>query len=438
MLRVRSETGLKKMAALLCLFSVGYSQSAWSVGSAGFSNQVVGVKALGMGNSFVAVADDPSAVFFNPAGMTQLTAPSAYLAVYPTTISTDYTADNGDTDSTKPFTSVVPNLYLTTPLLKNRWSLGFGINFPYGLETHWDKSGPLRYEATDSKLIHGNYNAVLAYKFNDALSVGGGVTYAQTSVSLASQLNVTGLNSQLLVPSTESDGGKKLDGDGDGWGYNLSVLLKPLPAHSIGLSYKSEVKTTIDGETQLTGLGGASASVFGGSNYSVDTKTEMTFPPSLIFGYAFRPNRWTLAMDGEWTGYSTIQEQKLEYSGEADPTRLSVLNTGNPSPKNWKDSFNAGLGANYQINNSWQGRFGFYHSSKSVPESTWSPSISESSRNAFTFGTGYSTHFLTVDFAYNYILFPKRTIHNSIALGSINGTYETTAHVFAVGLTLRK
>jgi long-chain fatty acid transport protein len=429
---------MKKFAALFCVACIASSTNGWSVGSAGFTNQVTGVKALGMGNSFVAVADDPSAVYFNPAGMTQLKTPSAYLAIYPTNISTDYKADNGTTDSMKPFTAVVPNLYLTMPFSGNRWSLGFGINFPYGLETHWDKSGPLRFEATDSELIHSNYSSVLAYKINDGFSVGGGITYAQTSASLASQLNVTGLNSRLGFPSVEAEGTNKLEGDGHGWGYNLSVLLKPAPEHSVGLSYKSEVKTAIEGETQLSGLGGASSAVFGGSSYSVDTRTDITFPPSLIFGYAYRPNRWTLALDGEWAGYSTVEQQRLEFTGESDPTRLAVLNTGNPAPKNWNDSLNYGMGANCQINDNWQGRFGFYHSSKSIPDSTWSPSNPESSRNALTLGTGYSKRWLTVDVAYNYILFSKRTVHNSIAAGTINGSYETTVHVFAVGLTFRK
>jgi hypothetical protein len=102
------------------------------------------------------------------------------------------------------------------------------------------------------------------------------------------------------------------------------------------------------------------------------------------------------------------------------------------------DSLNYGMGANCQINDNWQGRFGFYHSSKSIPDSTWSPSNPESSRNALTLGTGYSKRWLTVDVAYNYILFSKRTVHNSIAAGTINGSYETTVHVFAVGLTFRK
>src|SRR5690242_7110751 len=57
---------------LTILMSVAVVSQAFAVGSSGFSTQMVGAKALGQGHAFVAEADDPSAVYFNPAGMTQL------------------------------------------------------------------------------------------------------------------------------------------------------------------------------------------------------------------------------------------------------------------------------------------------------------------------------------------------------------------------------
>ena len=40
--------------------------------SSGFYNGAQGAKAMSLGNAFVAQADDPSAVYFNPAGIVQL------------------------------------------------------------------------------------------------------------------------------------------------------------------------------------------------------------------------------------------------------------------------------------------------------------------------------------------------------------------------------
>src|SRR5512136_3110003 len=44
----------------------------------GFNLNGVGSKAIGMGGAFIGLADDPSAVFWNPAGLTQTSRPTVY------------------------------------------------------------------------------------------------------------------------------------------------------------------------------------------------------------------------------------------------------------------------------------------------------------------------------------------------------------------------
>jgi long-chain fatty acid transport protein len=44
----------------------------------GFNLDGVGSKAIGMGGAFIGLADDPSAVFWNPAGLTQTSRPTLY------------------------------------------------------------------------------------------------------------------------------------------------------------------------------------------------------------------------------------------------------------------------------------------------------------------------------------------------------------------------
>jgi hypothetical protein len=59
--------------------SVSFSQEVTKVGTtaAGFLNIDVGARALGMGGSFVSVADDISSMYWNPAGVARLTGPQA-------------------------------------------------------------------------------------------------------------------------------------------------------------------------------------------------------------------------------------------------------------------------------------------------------------------------------------------------------------------------
>src|SRR5512143_3819169 len=64
--RVRMR-GWRMLPVLLVLLFAAASANA-----AGFRLPEAGAKAMGMGFAFTAQADDPSAIYFNPAGLTQL------------------------------------------------------------------------------------------------------------------------------------------------------------------------------------------------------------------------------------------------------------------------------------------------------------------------------------------------------------------------------
>src|SRR5476649_2035246 len=85
----------------------------WGVGSSGFSTQFVGAKALGQGNAFVAEADDPSAVYFNPAGMSQLQGTQLSVGAAGLLPFTDRSGAGVPDDSMKRELGVLPNFYLT-------------------------------------------------------------------------------------------------------------------------------------------------------------------------------------------------------------------------------------------------------------------------------------------------------------------------------------
>lgn len=59
-------------AALLCCTAVSWQPAQASWNAANFLKFGVGARAMGMGNSFVAIADDATAVYWNPAGLSQL------------------------------------------------------------------------------------------------------------------------------------------------------------------------------------------------------------------------------------------------------------------------------------------------------------------------------------------------------------------------------
>lgn len=70
------------MKQLIYVLLIGFFLSPFDLATAGmFEDMEFGVRAQGMGGAFTAVADDPSAVRFNPAGLTQLKRPQ-FVAMY--------------------------------------------------------------------------------------------------------------------------------------------------------------------------------------------------------------------------------------------------------------------------------------------------------------------------------------------------------------------
>jgi long-subunit fatty acid transport protein len=125
---------------------------------------------------------------------------------------------------------------------------------------------------------------------------------------------------------------------------------------------------------------------------------------------------------------------------ETDANRLGILNQGNPAVRNWKDSWNLGVGVDRALGESFHARAGIFYYPTVIPETTWDPSNAESSRIGYTFGGSYSRGSLTFDLAYNFIQFNQKNIHNTVgvsSLSTVNGTYKTSANIISVGVSLR-
>src|ERR1700682_2672896 len=117
----------------------------------------------GLGNAFAggaAVAEDAATIFTNPAGMSRLTnmqaAAGGSLHCLPAKISDKRArpaslqtlgGNGGDAGSC----AVIPALYLASPI-NNQWSVGIGVNVPFGLKTEYDSDWIGRFQAVKSKI----------------------------------------------------------------------------------------------------------------------------------------------------------------------------------------------------------------------------------------------------------------------------------------------
>lgn len=114
---------LKKAIVIVVVILCGWSGDADAGGSA--TNGVF-PRAQSMGNAFTAVADDSSAIFYNPAGLTQIKGTELAVGFSAMSIEMDYTNSVTGTASSSRERVFPLNLFLSTDSVESLW-LGFGI-----------------------------------------------------------------------------------------------------------------------------------------------------------------------------------------------------------------------------------------------------------------------------------------------------------------------
>lgn len=140
--------------------------------------------AAAMGNAFVAQADDPSALHYNPAGMTQL---HGFQTLFGTSLiggTTQFTGPSGAqaTGDRNGSLAYPPpgHVYLVANLKDlgfaalGDFSAGIGLNNPFGSLTRYPNDGPFRSALTFTTLPLLDIKPTIAYKLNDQLSFGLG------------------------------------------------------------------------------------------------------------------------------------------------------------------------------------------------------------------------------------------------------------------------
>ncbi|MFH1259302.1 MAG: outer membrane protein transport protein [Elusimicrobiota bacterium] len=456
--------GRMTKSLLVGLVGIGLlGQQVFAVGSGGYTNQAAGAKAFGQGNAFAARSDDASASTFNPAGLTQLNANELSLGLTLQTPFISYQTTAGEKDRAKNLSFTIPNFYLALKPGQQKWVVGLGVTSPFGLGTEWRDTSPLRYVATRSDLNLVNINPNFAYQINSDLSVGVGVDYFNSyRIRMEKQLSVGLLNYAISGDLADlhniAKGQSSLIGRGDGWGYNLGLLYRTCESHSLGLTFRSPVKVKYEGDVKMSGLGYSgptgtdmtgysSREIFGGKDYSDKVSSEFTYPAVATLGYAIKASdSWLWELDVEWTGWAAFQEMQINYA-ETDPYRLAILNSGNPTPKEWKNVFSAALGTEYILANNLALRSGYSFWDTPVPTKTFEPSTPDSDVHGLALGFGYPWDDFSIDFGYQFLYFTRRTVENTVGayidpstgtqINPVNGKYLVSNSSYALNFNYK-
>lgn len=408
----------KKWAIIIAI-----SLSFFLPGISPAATQIHGAKAAGMGTAFVAIADDLSAMVYNPAGLTLSKGTNVYTGATAVMFSSDYKSPLGASEDTEFQVFFPPHLYISSDFDMEDKVLGLAIFSHFGIGGRkWDQSSLTRYADTESFISTMAVNPTFAWQIKPGLSIGLGVFYMYSKNEAERMID------QSLAGA--GDAKFSLDVDGGGWGYNLGILVTPSKKFSYGIAFRSGVKVDQSGDVKLENIAPALHPLFGGSHFKTDARITLDFPAIMSLGFAYRPTeKLTFGLDVERVAWSSFDKQNLDFENEVPQGGFSDAST----ILDWKDIWMFKIGVEYQVNDRIFLRTGYAYSETFVPEDTLSPGFPDSDKHNLSIGLGYRIKNWVVDTFYTATFYQDRTVNNSI----LSGEYESFDHYIGVSIGYR-
>jgi long-chain fatty acid transport protein len=227
------------------------------------------------------------------------------------------------------------------------WGLSFANYF--GLAMDWKSNWKGRYHGEEVALVAPSLQPTLAYRVNDWLSVGGGLT-----ANLGYLRDKTDLNN----PGSNKDGSLKYSDTDLAFGANLGVMFELTERTRIGVQYLSKVEYEFKDKLSFNDLGpvldaGITATGLRQENIGID----ITQPQSLmVSGFHQLNDKWTIMGTVNWQDWSEFAHITLKLQGPLDDD-LTV-----EAPM--QDTWGLAVGAQYQYSPKWQFNGGLSYDSK--------------------------------------------------------------------------
>ena len=299
---------MNKSAAALVLTGVAAAVS--TAYAAGF--QLTEQSSLGLGRAYAGagiVGDDLSAVHYNPAGMTLLEGTRFQAGGTWIALNADYNGKDGDSENGRLKGQMIPAGYVTHQVNDKIW-LGFAMTVPFGMGTEYDRTWSQSQRGTNAKIYTFDMNPNIAWKVNDFLSVGAGISVQYAKAELGMGLKAQELRGAYL-------GHGKVEADSWDWGFNLGVMISPTDKLRFGLAYRSAIEHDADGTTKLSGMNtqipqvGGMLGALEGQTFGMST-TIKTPDTVMLTGTWEATDQLRLSGLIRWANWSNFDELNIE------------------------------------------------------------------------------------------------------------------------------
>lgn len=463
-------------AAVLCTLTAN---------AEGYQINSQSARQTGMGHTGTALKLGAESMLFNPAGMAFMNSKfDISLGTIGIKSKVKFNGMGTKTETDNPMSTPIFGYIGYKPC--NNLAVGVSVTNPAGNSLVWGDNWVGATMLQEVSLKAFSIQPTVSYKIGDIVSIGAGLMIDFGSFSQNKGLTAPGqfdalgaLAGQLspLVPSLaplpgaiqsfagQTPVGIAIDGSSKvAYGVNLGVMVNVSPKVTLGVTYRSKVKLSVEGgdaelayandnaktvintiaNFDLQGLAGSLPPEVA-AQIPVDvlkqTQTQLktmgmldgaTFDASMpipsIFsaGIAYKPTEdWTLTAEAQFTGWSAYEKLDLEFNTAAGAITQSFV-------KDYKNTVAVRIGGEWVISDFATVRAGAYMDTPPVRKDNYNPETPSATTFCGTVGASLSPFKnMTVDLAFAYLQGQKTT---GTFEKTFTGEYQKSAIMPAIGL----
>jgi long-chain fatty acid transport protein len=464
--------------------------SSWNpISASGFLIYEHGAAATGRAAAVAATIGDPSAIFYNPAGLGKLNGTNFYNGGTLVFSRTDFNSNDPLVDQhSVRHVPLLPSLFLTHKIIPDL-SIGVGLFAPFGLVTDWPKTWEGRYIGTESRLQTIYHSAVIAYHPHPLFSIAVGFDYIRAEAKLERNIDFRNvpspsLQTGILYRNSYPDGYSTLEAKGFGYDIVAGLQFGITEDFHVGVMYRQPIgsirlvgaadfdsiprrSNVYPNEFANDGTFLSNGLVLQNLFRNTDARTHIQLPPIIVVGIATTiiPDL-ILELDLQWTGWSTVDELNIQFAspvggsptirtfpdgsfdlgGAPSGARSDGSNAGFQQIRfDWEDTYIIRAGLEYKLSvfneKDLALRLGFLYDWSPARNDTLSTTLPDGNRIGLSAGVGYRFNLFglenTVDLGYLAVLFEDVQKENLIGFeegGTANGEYKTIAHLVSLSL----
>ncbi|MCM1448810.1 MAG: outer membrane protein transport protein [Clostridiales bacterium] len=389
---------------------------AVTVKAEGYQVNTLSTRQIGMGHTGTGMHLGGESMFFNPAGLgfmdKHVDLSGSFTAIFAH-------AEAKQTDGTVNKTANDPS----TPIMANAAfsvydNLKVGVSFytPYGSGINWTDNWPGAMLNQKVNLKVFTLQPTVAWRVTDKLSIGAGVTVNWGTVDLDKgliepstadmMLKILSQTGQLANPSYYGDvipASVNLNGKSKvAVGFNVGAMYDILDNLTVGVSYRSKVKMSVDaGKASLTYANRqaeiilSELQILNSTNFSA----SMPCPYVLSFGASWKPvEKLILAADARLTGWKTYRRLDIEF---LDPV-CAAYNQN--ITKDYRNCWAYSVGAEYALTPRLDLRAGLMLDTSPVNKNHYNPETPGMTKIEPTAGFSFKpVKGMSIDFSFMYV-----------------------------------